>query len=439
MSEASDKWHVAEVSATHMTYAIWRDGLAKPIEIYVNGGPATFEELCGIAQADCDRRNAELERAEVQPPSGFVFADEPTIADGFTSSTLVYHLAWHPDEGFDQAKSLLSELGADGWRWLAFAPSKREETLEQALFKAVVDERNDLRDKVKALKDQRIQLLGQIETLKAERNEEERQHMLTDDKVKELETQVDCLGERVRALSAEATALEVERDELKRSLGKANMENVSLRNVIDMVKRNKQPAPSNGDKDMARAAFDSTEHNIRQAARIHGPLVRPAPFTGAGAIHRVVRKDGVTTHAVETSGGSFQWNGTQWERAEANGVECAIRRIAKEIREDAAYAVAWHANISMAYYDANGDRQKAATNFIKQLFDVDVSGFDWAKSAEPPSNGVEWEEDKEGLFWWAWPNGSQWCLIKDRDGDTYNTRVTEDTKNRVRPKGWVRS
>lgn len=274
MSEANDKWFIKELRIVHTFVGdvydcvLRKNGVGDDVE---RTGKGDWLEASAEAKRILDRRNAEGEKAEVQPPAGFVFTDAPTINDG-RGKALRHFLQWNPLYAFGSYDALQS-----GYRWLAFAPSKREEGLQNLLDVA--------NDKVKALKDQRIQLLGQIETLKAERNEEERQHMLTDDKVKALEADRDswrgvserlvkelevkvetwrtvarvndkeadrlrgkaeALEEDKATLNKVIDGLETERIELKRSLGKANMENVSLRNVIDLVKRNKQPAPSNG-------------------------------------------------------------------------------------------------------------------------------------------------------------------------------------------------
>jgi len=68
---------------------------------------------------------------------------------------------------------------------------------------------------------------------------------------------------------------------------------------------------------------------------------------------------------------------------------------------------------------------------------VDLSN-DNANPGEPaPSNGVEWEEDKEGWFWWvergkkmAVRHNGKWSWVSERT----DSSSTEDV--RVRPKGW---
>lgn len=73
------------------------------------------------------------------------------------------------------------------------------------------------------------------------------------------------------------------------------------------------------------------------------------------------------------------WDVLKGAPAEEDGVADAIEIIGKAIASDEGYAIAWHANISMAFKDADGDRQEAATRFIRNCFGVDLSGFEWSK------------------------------------------------------------
>jgi hypothetical protein len=152
-----------------------------------------------VAYADMDRRNAELE-AEVKPPGGFARATKPTIL-GIDRRGEVTYLTWCLVDGFG-AYTFDDEL-PKGTMWLAFAPSKREEELAQAYGN---------------LNKESAELLRTFKVFEAT-------NAFLADKVKELEA---------------------ERNELKRSLGKAHMEMESLRSIADMGKRFERPAPSSG-------------------------------------------------------------------------------------------------------------------------------------------------------------------------------------------------
>ena len=170
-------------------------------------------------KAEYERFKAELE-AEVKPPEGYRLATQPTIGD--CTSSAVHCLAWHPDSGF---KSLNKhETLRNGYRWLAFAPSKREEEWE-AVANDHAGEVMSLRDKAKALETEFA--ARPALTLYSQRK-----------RVAELESQV--------------KALEAERDELQRQVWESRVLIEELKTGRDEWKARaeansaKQPAPSNG-------------------------------------------------------------------------------------------------------------------------------------------------------------------------------------------------